>query len=155
MLAELSDTTRLHDLLLPVADPDRRAIRTALAATYDLASARIERVLGATIREITLQHPLFPVGRQRGTWAQTVPQYTHSELALEVSTPNAPVWVDLLVRLDVSVVAEVDPSAGCGARPGAVNQPYNAVIPAAGATSWGMVVNGQNQPVTAVSCALR
>ena len=42
-----------------------------------------------------------------------------------------------------------------GGRVTAVNQPYNAVIPAAGSTSWGMVVSGQNQPVTAVSCALR
>jgi len=42
-----------------------------------------------------------------------------------------------------------------GARVTAVNQPYNAVIPAAGSTSWGMVIDGQNQPVTALGCTLR
>lgn len=110
VLAEFSDATKLGELLLPPSDTDRRAIRTALGATFDLAAARIERVQGATIREIVLEHPLFPLGRQRGTWEQTVPHYTRSELMLQVSAPDVPVWVDLLVRLDVTVVAEVDPA---------------------------------------------
>lgn len=42
-----------------------------------------------------------------------------------------------------------------GTRVTATNQPYNAVVPAGGDTSWGMVVTGQNQPVSAVTCALR
>jgi hypothetical protein len=37
----------------------------------------------------------------------------------------------------------------------AANQPYNGAIPANGSTSWGMVVNGANQPVTGVGCTLR
>ena len=37
----------------------------------------------------------------------------------------------------------------------ATNASYNASIPAGGTTSFGMVVNGANQPLTAVSCTTR
>jgi hypothetical protein len=104
----LSDPARLG-ALLSAGDPDRQRIRTMLAATYDLSEARIEAVRDVEVTAVELAHPLFPVSRRSGVWTQLVPAYTRSELTLDVPVPTDPVWVDLLVRLTVTVVTEVDP----------------------------------------------
>ncbi len=40
-----------------------------------------------------------------------------------------------------------------GTRVTAVNAAYGGAIPAGGSAAWGMVVNGQNQPPSSLSCA--
>jgi cellulase/cellobiase CelA1 len=40
-----------------------------------------------------------------------------------------------------------------GANVTAVNASYNGALPAGGTAAWGMVVNGQNQPPSALTCA--
>jgi hypothetical protein len=108
-LLRLSDPARLG-ALLSAGDPDRLRVRTMLAATYDLAAVRIEAVRDVEVASVELAHPLFPVSRRSGVWTQLVPAYTRSELTLDVPVPTDPVWVDLLVRLTVTVVTEVDPA---------------------------------------------
>jgi len=108
-LRELSDPATLVTLLLPSDGADDR-IRTMLGATYDLTAARIDRVDAVGVRGVALEHPLFPVGRQDGSWSQLVPSYTRTEVTLTVPAPADPLWVDLLAGIDVTVVAEVDPS---------------------------------------------
>lgn len=109
-LLQLSDAAALGALLLPVGDADGERVRTMLAATYDLSAVRIDQVSAAQVGEIALQRPLFPAGRLDGTWSQTVPSYTRTELSLAVPVPADPVWVDVLARIDVTVVTEVDPA---------------------------------------------
>src|SRR6476469_762227 len=96
-LRVLSDPAALGGLLRPAGDAGGR-VRTMLGATYDLTAARIDRVVGVRARNVALERPLYPVGRQDGTWSRLVP------------APADPLWVDLLAGLDVTVVAEVDPS---------------------------------------------
>jgi len=105
-LLRLSDPAVLGELLLPPGDTDGAGVRTMLAATYDLSAARVDRVTGARVQAIALQRPLYPAGRVEGGWSQTVPAYTRTDVALTM--PGAPVWVDLLVQLTVTVVTEVD-----------------------------------------------
>jgi hypothetical protein len=108
-LRVLSDPATLGGLLRPSGDAGGR-VRTMLGATYDLTAARIDRVVGVRARNVALERPLFAVGRQDGTWSRLVPTYTRTEVSLAVPAPAEPLWVDLLARLDVTVVAEVDPS---------------------------------------------
>jgi hypothetical protein len=110
VLLELSDPARVGALLLPADDGDGQRVRTMLASTYDLSAARIDQIRGVQVRSVALQHPLFPVGRRSGVWSQTVPSYTRTELTLDVPASTDPVWVDLLVQLEVTVVTDVDPS---------------------------------------------
>lgn len=44
-----------------------------LAATYDLAIARVDQIKEVEVRSIGLQRPLFAVSRRTGQWSQTVP----------------------------------------------------------------------------------
>lgn len=108
-LRELSDPATFGGLLLPSEDADSR-VRTMLGATYDLSAARVDQVRGVQVRTVALERPLFPVGRQDGTWSQFVPSFTRTELTLTVPAPAHPVWIDLLAGIDVTVVTEVDPS---------------------------------------------
>lgn len=110
VLLDVSDPAALGTLLLPADDTDGGLVRTMLAATYDLSAARIDGVTAAQVRTVALQRPLFPVGRQDGAWSQMVPSYTRTELTLSVPAPADPVWIDLLVGIDVTVVTEIDPS---------------------------------------------
>ena len=42
-----------------------------------------------------------------------------------------------------------------GAEVTAANESYNAVLPAGGSTTWGMVVTGSNRALSALTCSLR
>jgi hypothetical protein len=109
-LLALSDPAALEALLSPAGGSGDRLVRTMLAASYDLSAARIDTISAASVRQVALQRPLFPAGRQEGVWSQIVPSYTRTELSLTVPAPADPVWVDLLVGIDVTVVTEVDPA---------------------------------------------
>jgi hypothetical protein len=109
-LLELSNAAQLGALLLPPGDTVGPRVRTMLGATYDLATARVDSVGAVAVRSTTLEQPLFPTGRRTGGWQQTVPSFTRTDFTLDVADPAAPVWVDLLVNLDVTLVAEMDPA---------------------------------------------
>jgi hypothetical protein len=109
-LRELSDPAALGALLLPAGDTTGSRVRTMLAASYDLSAARVDQVSSVQVRTVGLQRPLFPVGRQDGTWSQLVPSFTRTELTLTLPAPADPLWIDLLAGIDVTTVTEVDPS---------------------------------------------
>jgi hypothetical protein len=109
VLLELGAAAGLGAALAPADDPDRQLVRTLLAATYDLSTARIDTVRSAVVSSVTAARPLVPVAKRTGLWTQTVPSYLRAEVTLDVPLPTEPVWVDLLARLDVTVAAEVDP----------------------------------------------
>ena len=109
VLLELSDAAQLGALLLPAGDSAAERVRTMLAASYDLAAARIDSVSSVAVRTVTLEQPVFPVGRQTGGWQQTVPSFSRTDLTLDVPAPADPVWLDLLVQVDVTVVTEIEP----------------------------------------------
>jgi hypothetical protein len=109
VLLELSDPARIGAVLMAAGDPQGRRVQTMLASTYDLSSVRVDEVRSVAVRTVSLAHPLFPVARRNGVWSQLVPSYTRSELTLNVPATTDPVWVDLLIQLDVTLVADVDP----------------------------------------------
>lgn len=109
-LLALSDPAALGDLLSSGDDSGDQRVRTMLASIYDLSAARLDTVGNARVRQVELQRPLFPTGRQDGVWSQLVPSYSRTELTLNVPAPTGPVWIDLLAGIDVTVVAETDPA---------------------------------------------
>jgi hypothetical protein len=110
VLLELSDPAALGAALTPADNSGDGRVRTILAATYDLSAARIDQVRDAQVRQVALQRPLFPAGRQDGVWFQTQPSFTRTEFSLNLPAPADPIWIDLLAGIDVTVVAEVDPA---------------------------------------------
>ncbi|MGI8334823.1 hypothetical protein ACRYCC_33135 [Actinomadura scrupuli] len=110
VMLELSDPAAFAALLQPADDTDRQLVRTMLAATYDLSAVRIDQVTNVTVGELELQHPVFGTDQVAGNWTQTVPGYSRTELALERARSRDPAWIDILARLQVTVVTEVDPA---------------------------------------------
>lgn len=109
-MLELSDPAAFAELLRPAGDTDRQLVRTMLAATYDLSAVRVDQVTNVVVGELELQHPLFGADQVAGNWTQTVPGYTRTELALERVRSRDPAWIDILARLQVTVVTEADPA---------------------------------------------
>jgi hypothetical protein len=109
-LLQLSDPAAFGAALAPADGSGDGRVRTILAAAYDLSATRIDQVRSAQVGQLALQRPLFPVGRQDGVWSQTQPSFTRTEFTLNLPAPADPIWIDLLAGIDVTVVAEVDPS---------------------------------------------
>jgi hypothetical protein len=97
-------------VLLPAGDTDGQRVRTMLEASYDLSTARIDRVDRVAVRAVTPQHPLFPVSRRTAQWSQSVPSYTRADLIQDVPSAADPIWIDLLAEVSATVVTEIDPS---------------------------------------------
>ncbi|MFG3054199.1 hypothetical protein ACGFZP_25030 [Kitasatospora sp. NPDC048239] len=105
VLLALSDPDRLKGALAPADDSS--GILTLINATHELAFARIDRVTDVRVGDIVLQQPFFPVRRVSGDLSRTVPNYVRDDLRLTVT--HEPIWADLLARVHVDLVAEVDP----------------------------------------------
>ncbi|MEO5875256.1 MAG: hypothetical protein ABIS86_02070, partial [Streptosporangiaceae bacterium] len=105
MMLELSDPDTFEALLQ--GEPGQELVQTMLAATYDLSAVRVDRITNVAVSALELQHPLFGTDQVAGNWTQTVPGYTRTELALERARSRDPVWIDVLARLQVTVVTEI------------------------------------------------
>jgi hypothetical protein len=111
-LVDLADPARLTALLAGTpghTDQAQAQLMGMLARSYELPYARIDHVSGVTVTALRLQETLYPVSRVQGSVSQTVPAQTRSDLQWCETGAQAPVWIDLLADLQVSLVAEVDP----------------------------------------------
>ncbi len=111
LLLQFSDPAQLTGLLTPAGDPGQLLLRTLIGAVYDLPFATLHSVQTVKVRTITRQVPFVQQGSLRGSWQQTIPSYTHTDLLLEQQQSVMPLWVDLLVTLDLTLLLEVDPGA--------------------------------------------
>lgn len=109
MLLELSDPTAVEDLVAPAADPNREILKALFAAVYELPLASLHSVKDVSVAEAEFERPLFPPQRTFGTWTQTIPSHTRTDLVFEASNGLVPNWIDCVIELDVTVVLDVDP----------------------------------------------
>ena len=111
LLLQYSDPAQLIQLLTPASDPGQTRLRTLISAVYDLPFATLHRVSKVQVASVERQRPLLALSTLRGQWQQTVPTYTRTDLLLEQEQPVAPLWLDLLVKLDLTLLLEVDQGA--------------------------------------------
>jgi hypothetical protein len=55
------------------------------------------------------ERPIFPPARTIGTWTQTIPSHTRTDVVYEGSNGFAPSWIDAVTELLLTVVLDVDP----------------------------------------------
>jgi hypothetical protein len=108
VLLQLGDPERLVQLLAPASDPNRTRLRALLAAAYDLPFAIIHEVQEIAVRRGEVERPLFPLTQTSGTWTQTNPSYTRTDVAYQALNGAEPTWLDVAAELDVTLVLEVD-----------------------------------------------
>ena len=107
-LVRLKDHAQLADLVDPPGDVDHARVRALLAAMYTMDFATIRGVSDVQVRQAESQRPVFPPRRTAGTWSQTTPPYTRTDLALERHDLLAPVWVDMAADIDLFLLLEID-----------------------------------------------
>ncbi|HRW10089.1 MAG TPA: hypothetical protein P5121_33530 [Caldilineaceae bacterium] len=108
LLLQLSDPTQLIQALTPASDSGQAFLRTLIGAVYDMPFATLHQVLNVQVQRVVRQVPIVPLGSLNGFWQQTIPSYTRTDLRLEQQQPVAPLWIDLLVTLDLTLLLEVD-----------------------------------------------
>jgi hypothetical protein len=108
-MLDRSDPAVLASLLAPAGSPPPPRLLVLASAVYDLANARLDRLVGIVVRDVVLQQPLFPLQRHAGTWTGVVPAYTRSELAVDRRGGLAPLWVDISATVVLTAVVELDP----------------------------------------------
>ncbi|MFE5813184.1 hypothetical protein ACFQ6S_07255 [Streptomyces sp. NPDC056479] len=107
-MVRLSDPAQLTSLVDPPGDPQHGRVRALLGAAYTMEFATIHGVSDVQVRQTEFQRPVFPPRRTAGTWFQTMPPYTRTDLALERHDPTAPVWVDLAAELGLTLLLDID-----------------------------------------------
>jgi hypothetical protein len=108
-LLDRSTPAALASLLAPAGSPPPPRLLVLAGSVYDLANARLDRLVGVGVRDVVLQQPLFPVHRHAGTWTGVVPAYTRSELVVERRGGLSPLWVDIGATVVLTAVVELDP----------------------------------------------
>ena len=108
-LLDRSDPAALTTLLAPAGSPPPPRLLMLAGSVYDLATARLDRLVGVAVRDVVLQQPLFPVQRYAGTWTGVIPAYTRSELAIDRRGGLAPIWVDISATVVLTTVVELEP----------------------------------------------
>jgi hypothetical protein len=109
MLLELSDPAAVEDLVAPAADPNREILKALFASVYELPEGALHSVKDVSVADAEFERPLFPPHQTLGTWTQTIPTHTRTDLVLEASNGLVPSWIDCVISLDVTVVVDLDP----------------------------------------------
>lgn len=108
VMLDLSDPAKLRELVSPATDTTHQRVRQLFATVYALPFATLHDVLEVSVLDSDLQRPLFPPRRLAGTWTQTTPSYTRTDVLYEGQDGFVPQWVDVSARLALTVVLEVD-----------------------------------------------
>lgn len=108
VMLDLSDPAKLSELVSPAADTTHARVRQLFAIVYAMPFATLHDVLTVDVLETDFQRPLFPPRRLAGTWTQTAPSYTRTDVLYEGLDGLVPEWVDVSARLALTVVLEVD-----------------------------------------------
>ncbi|MEU4477948.1 hypothetical protein AB0F68_07790 [Micromonospora sp. NPDC023966] len=106
---QLADPAQLQALIAPPAAIPVADLTMLLGSVYDLGHVRIDRITGLTVTGVETQVPFHPVQRHRGSWTRNQPAYLTTDVMVDTRNGADPVWVDLLARIVVHTVTEVDP----------------------------------------------
>jgi hypothetical protein len=108
VMLNLSDAEALRDLLAPPDDAAHERIKQLFAAVYALPFAVVHDVTQVEVLASDFQRPLFPPRRLAGTWTQTTPSLTRTDVQYEGLDGLNPEWLDVAARVALTVLLEVD-----------------------------------------------
>lgn len=110
LLLQLSNPEQFSQLLAPDADTNHTRLITLLRGVYNFEFASIHDVVGPVqVNQIEVQRLLLTTHRIQGTWAQTIPNYTHTDVFYESSGKLEPIWLDIFATVNLKLLLEIDP----------------------------------------------
>jgi hypothetical protein len=110
MLLRLRTPANVESLIAPAADTNREILRSLFAAVYDLPFGRLHSITAVEVVGSEFERPLFPPHRTIGSWTQTIPSHTRTDLTFESSNGLQPNWIDCVSEVNLTVVVDVDPA---------------------------------------------
>jgi hypothetical protein len=108
LMVKYSDPANLKALFSPPADVGYTRLKALFAALFDLPFASLHDVQSVDVLGTEFQRPFFPQRRTIGTWTQTIPNHTRTDVLYEGSDGFAAEWIDLSALLTTTVVLQVD-----------------------------------------------
>lgn len=108
LLLQLSNSTQLIQLLDPPGDANHTRLRALLNTMYDLEFATIHDVRNVQVRRAESERLLLTTHPTRGTWTQTIPSYTRTDVVYEGSDKLEPLWFDIGAEIGLTLLLEVD-----------------------------------------------
>lgn len=109
VLVGLGDPAALGALLRGTPAPSYPQLERLVTAVFDPESVRIDRIVGATVLDVTPMRALPGADRLSLTWQQHQPTFQLADLRGTLTRTGSEVWADLFARVQLSLVAEVDP----------------------------------------------
>jgi hypothetical protein len=109
VMLDLQDPARLRDLVAPNADSTHERVKQLFAAVFALPAAVLHDVLAVDVHGTQFQRPLFPVRHTSGTWTQTQPTFSRTDLLCDALDLRSPRWLDVSASLALTVALEIDP----------------------------------------------
>jgi hypothetical protein len=109
MLLQLSDPASLADLVAPAADPQHQRLKSLLQVVYDVSWATLHDVTKVEVTSVEFERPIFPPKQTYGTWTQTIPTHTRTDVYYQELSSCGPEWIDAVADLALTVVlGEID-----------------------------------------------
>jgi hypothetical protein len=109
LLLQLSQAEQLQQLLTTTDNAQHDNMRFLLDTTYHHEFATIESIQSFVVKQVEAQRLLPTIQSIQGTWTQTLPGYTRTEVAYESAGKQAPLWLDLAAELELTLTLQVDP----------------------------------------------
>jgi hypothetical protein len=109
MLLDLSDPAKLKALVAPATDTQHERVKALLDVAYDMSWATLHDVTDIDVEGVELERPLFPPQRVYGTWMQTIPSHTRTDVSFEGLNGVTPAWIDATADLALTLIlGEID-----------------------------------------------
>jgi hypothetical protein len=102
-MLQLADPSNWLALLAPspapASDPSHLRLRTLFSSVYQLSATAIVQdvttdAVKTQVRNLVIERPVFPPKRVQGTWTQTSPTYTRTDVAFDGAPDSQPIWID-------------------------------------------------------------
>jgi hypothetical protein len=111
LLVQLSDPTRLSQILAPATDPAPTRVRRLVDAVFAFPFATIHAVNKVSIGRMEIAKPVLARRCRRGTWTQTAPSHRLTDVAYEELGSLEALWMDLTAEVQITLLLEVDSGA--------------------------------------------
>jgi hypothetical protein len=108
VLLQLSNSAQFLQLLTPAGDTTHTRLLTLLNAVYNLPFATIHDVRNVAVNQMEFQKLVFPTHYTQGTWTQTIPGYTRTDVTYEDLDRPDPVWIDIAAEVGLTLLLEAD-----------------------------------------------
>jgi hypothetical protein len=111
LLVELNTPANLVQLLDPPGDANHTQLRGLIDASFSFEFGTIHDVRNVQVMSTELERPIAPLWQTSGTWTQTTPSFSRTDVRYERAEAASMVWLDVVASISLTLLLEVDAGA--------------------------------------------